>query len=329
VRFENGPMRLEDLETIIPYGLVVGAHVTPIDHMYFAPPPGTPRDAFEVRAVADGVIYEIQPRDINVDTGAARAREWRMDIAHTCTFTTYFDLITSLAPELEAQYDATRERPGTPWEGIPVKAGQLVGRIGAQTLDFGAYDYNVTLAGFVVPEHYDYEPWKVHTVDPFPYFDEPLRSQLLAKALRTLEPLAGKIDWDVDGAMRGNWFAVGTRWYQGLDQRNYWEGHLAIVPHHLDPDLTLFSVGNWSGQARQHAIEPPFDSADVTASSGTVKLVLHQYGTQAGRVEVFDRVEGVALVEMTGPRLLKVELFPGRAATDELAFGPAARLYER
>jgi hypothetical protein len=36
VNFEHSPMRFEDFSVILPYGLVVGAHVTPIDHMYFA-----------------------------------------------------------------------------------------------------------------------------------------------------------------------------------------------------------------------------------------------------------------------------------------------------
>lgn len=31
------PMRMEDFSMIIPYGLVVGDHVTPIDHQYFSP----------------------------------------------------------------------------------------------------------------------------------------------------------------------------------------------------------------------------------------------------------------------------------------------------
>ena len=37
VMFSNSPMRPEDFESLLPYGKIVGAHVTPIDHMYFSP----------------------------------------------------------------------------------------------------------------------------------------------------------------------------------------------------------------------------------------------------------------------------------------------------
>lgn len=348
VTFNVSPMRDEDFVNLLPYGLIVGAHVTPIDHMYFSPPHGSARDAFEVRAIADGVIYSVQPRDINVDTGEGKAREWRLDIAHTCTFTSYFDLITSLDPLLEAEYNKTRGGRAGPWSGIPVKAGQLVGRIGAQTLDFGVYDYNVTLPGFVVPAHYAHEPWKVHTVDPFPYFEEPLRSALLAKMLRQVEPRAGTIDHDVDGTAAGNWFLVGTNGYAGIDPRRYWDGHLSLPTDAIDPTQLRFSIGNWSGDEAQFGVKgnaPAWRSIDTT--TGIVKVELMYYthmdrasgrmGMGPGGVRPGDDVvgvnmgdvRGVALLQLVGPRLLKVEVFPGSTAAQVEGFTDAAKLYER
>jgi len=35
VRFTHSPMRVEDIQTIVPYGMMVGGHVCPIDHGYF------------------------------------------------------------------------------------------------------------------------------------------------------------------------------------------------------------------------------------------------------------------------------------------------------
>lgn len=339
VAFANSPMRPEDFTTLLPYGLVTGAHVTPIDHMYFEVPYGSPRDAYEVRAVADGVIYALAPRDVNVDTGEAKPREWRMDIAHTCTFATYFDLLTSIAPDIQAAYEQGRMPHA-------VKAGQLVGRIGGQTLDFAAYDYNVTLPGFVVPEHYDAEPWKVHTADPFPSFDDATRALLLERMLRTAEPRVGRIDHDVDGTLQGNWFAVGTRWYEGLDRSYYWEGHLSLAPAALDPERFILSVGNLSGEARQLLVRgnAPWP-ADVTPASGRIAYELVEgelvdartgRGSAGGfapgtplRLVERPHVAGTALVEMTGPRSLKLELFPGKAAAEVGGFTAAARAYER
>lgn len=348
VTFSNSPMRDEDFPFILPYGLLVGGHVTPIDHMYFAPPDGSQRDAFEVRAIADGVIYSLQPRDTNVEANRPKLREWRMDIAHTCTFTSYFDLITKLEPSLEAQWNASRAAGG--WRPLPVQAGQLVGWIGAQTLDFGVYDYNVTLPGFVVPDHYQ-EPWKIHTVDPFPHFAEPVRSMLLGKLLRQAEPRAGKIDYDVDGRLVGNWFAVGSGGYGDGGQRwDYWEGHFSFVYDAIDPTHLRFSMGNWSGAPAQFSIvgNTP-DPATVGVESGRVKLELAQTmyaarnradasgfgGEGAFRPgdEIFATaamgIQGVALLEMTEPRLLKLEVFPGKTAAEVADFTAAARMYER
>lgn len=37
VTFAVSPMRYEDVLHMLPYGMLAGAHVTPIDHMYFEP----------------------------------------------------------------------------------------------------------------------------------------------------------------------------------------------------------------------------------------------------------------------------------------------------
>jgi hypothetical protein len=342
-------MRPEDFRAMLPYGLVVGAHVTPIDHMYFEPADrALGRDAYEVRAIADGVIYSMQPRDVNVDTGQAKTREWRMDIAHTCTFTSYFDLLTSLAPDLLQTWNATQGGRTGPWEPIPVHAGQVVGRIGAQTLDFGAYDYNVTLPGLLVPAHYGAESWKLHTVDPFPHFTPDVRDALLAKMLRTAEPRAGKIDHDQDGRLVGNWFKVGTNGYGGANPSYYWEGHLSIAPDAYDPAHVIFSIGNFSGRAEQFGVKGNApDPANVTPETGlvTYELVQHDHRDRKTGAHGFgptgiapgadieavnmDQVLGTALVQMTGPRTLKLEVFPGKSAAEVAGFDGGAWSYER
>ena len=68
------------------------------------------------------------------------------------------------------------------------RRGQVIGKAHYRYgLDFSVHDIGVILSGFVVPSHYT-SPWKIHTVDPFDYFAEPLRSQLLVKNARTAEP---------------------------------------------------------------------------------------------------------------------------------------------
>ena len=114
-----------------------GAHGTPVDHMYFnVTDLSLGRDAYEVRAIQDGVIYNLRPRDTFVDTGEPKEREWRMDIAHTCTFHSYFDLLVNLEPWLLTAWEKAMSGEAGPWNGIPVKSGQVVGRIEGPSLGF-------------------------------------------------------------------------------------------------------------------------------------------------------------------------------------------------
>ncbi len=351
VTFTHRPMRPEDASVILPYGLVTDAHVTPIDHMYFSPADkrSTP-DTYEVRAIADGFIVRVGHRtnfvgDHKGGNGNARpTNDWRLDIEHTCDLYSYFDLITSLTPELLAEVAQLDGQMGSADVRIPIKAGQLIGRIGGQTLDFGVYDNRVML-DFLVPEHYAREAWKVHTVDPFPFFAPSVRQTMLDELARFTEPRAGTIDYDVDGRLIGNWFREGTDGYNGVDQSRYWDGHLAVVPDYLDPSTFHFSIGNFSGQAAQFGVvgNSPRPE-DVSVATGPVRyeLVGYEYidgatgepwksdtPTPAITVKNGTDVKGVALVQLMEDRRLKVEVFPGKTASEVVTFTAAAQIYER
>ena len=81
----------------------------------------------------------------------------------------------------------------------------------------------VKLAGFLTPKLYGHYAWRVHIVDPFDFFDEPLKSKLLALNVRKVKPFFGRIDYDVDGRLIGNWFLEGSGGYPGdrRDPRGY------------------------------------------------------------------------------------------------------------
>lgn len=352
VPLTNLPMALSDFATLLPYGLVVGGHVTPIDHMYFFPAdwPGH-RDEYDVHAIADGQIANIQTRPSHQPAGSLPdSVEYRIWIDHTCTFHSYVDLVTSLSPRLLAYYNATQVNQGRDAGVLAITAGELLGKVGGQTLDFGVYNDEKVLPGFLVPAHYARESWKIHTDDPFLYFAEPVRSQLLAKDPRNAEPRAGKIDYDVDGRLIGNWFQVGTNGYAGAhpdNPYNYWSGHLSLTPDASIPSHLIASLGNWSGEAKQFAVKGNApDFATVSEASGLVKFELVGWAymdadnppatfynfnrTYQHPVAVNnDNVAGVLLVQLTGPRLLKVEGFPGKTAADVTGFDDGANMYER
>ena len=239
------PMKYEDFAFIIPYGMTAGGHVTPIDHQYFPPTVfRSPRDTYEVRAMADARLVDIGERTTDKGT------EYRLIFAMSCKLFYYYDLVTSLTPELKQAYVQRRVN-------IPIKAGQVIGRIGGQTLDFAVWDMDMRLTGFVVPEHYDAEMWKIHTVDPLIYYTEDLKKEALSKYIRTAEPVSGKIDYDIDGMLVGNWFVEGSGGYIPQDKQGggeYWKGHLSLAYDHYDPTSIVVSIGDYGGEAMQFGV---------------------------------------------------------------------------
>ena len=347
------PMKEEDFSILIPYGLVIGGHVTPIDHQYFSPADyKSPRDAYPVYAMADAVVTEIQPRTND------RGTEYRMVFTHSCTSLYYYDLVTSLTGKVKEAYDKNPKDIN-----LPVKAGEQIGKIGGQTLDFAVWDTEKPLTGFVNPASYDGEAWKIYTADPYPYYTPPLRQLLTERNPRTAEPIAGKIDYDIDGKLIGNWFEKDSGGYRDFKNTamEYWGGHLSIAPDMYDPLVIVISVGNYDSypkygsnldtttgdgsSARQYYAKAGGpDPAKVDPTSGLVKyeLVQRRYITPSGEywnnmdlikgpkaVNTGSAVIGTILLQLTGQRTLKVEVFPGKTAGQVSAFGAQAKTYER
>jgi hypothetical protein len=177
----------------------------------------------------------------------------------------------------------------------------------------------------------------VHVVDPFDYFDEPLKGQLLKLNRRKVDPPFGKIDYDIDGRLVGNWFRQGSGGYPGdrRDPRGYWMGHLAFAYHHVEPSVVIVSIGDFDGQPRQFAVKGNGpDPAKVSAKDGVVKyeLVYAPFNSNGERIELpsqMQGVRGVLLAQVLENRKLTIEVFPGRTAGAATGFTSGATAYER
>lgn len=333
------PMDEADFGVILPYGLMVGGHVTPIDHQYFTPrEQNSARDAYPVYAMGDATITDIQPRTDN------RGTEYRFVFTISCTYFYYYDLVTELASDIKAIYD---EKQRGSFE-IKVSAGQEIGRIGGQTLDFAVWDTTKPLKHFVEPDSYKGESWKIYTVDPLDYYTAELKTKALAKYARFVEPRSGRIDYDIDGKLVGNWFKKDSGGYAGptgnTGPTSYWKGHLAIVPDYLDPTATMFSIGEWDGgEASQFVVPAAIDPSTVGIETGLVKYELYQ-GTlttpdgqafmgakpvEGIKMKPFQEVRGCVLLQLIELRLLKLESFPKKNCSTISAFTDAASKYIR
>ena len=342
VAFGSPPLRLEEIINIAPYGLMVGAHVIPSDHQGYHFPKKGPVPQYDVLAVADGEVVDLSVRNVSVDTGQPSSPQYHIQIRHSCSIVTQYDLVDELEPSIAAQMGQIRQ--GKP---VPVKEGQVIGKTGysSQGLDLWVADLRTLASGYVIPDHYTGEAWRIYAIEPFSLFREPLRSQLREKSIRRAEPRGGRAYTDVDGRLIGGWFVKDTNGYPGRNPRDFFRTHIAVTMHAYDPTAIIVSLGDFQGQARQFAVtDNTPDPAQVTVASGMVKYELkyggyfvgdtgkgwdYQTPTENLRVLPFGEVHGTILLQLVADRLLKVEAFPGKRAAEVTAFTDAALLYER
>ncbi len=352
------PMKLDQINSIQPYGLMVGGHVTPVDHQYYiGTDPKALRDTYDVVVPIDGRIVSIEHRGSQVNTplhsvDVPSSDEYRIVIAHSCSFMTYVDLVTSLDDSLKAKLPVgwTPQTLGNSGLNIPVKQGDVIGHIGGQTLDFAVWDLTQKpLPGLLLRPAYDSaEPWKVFTAPPSKFFASSIKQQVLAKYIRTAEPIDGKIDYDQAGKLVGSWFQTDTNGYEGGKNKgvqNYWAGHLAIAPNYIDPKIYVVSIGSFAsrGDAEQFGIRgyAP-DPSTITQASGPVKYELVQQelqnpdgtlwqGAFQKDIKVVNNtsVKGVILLQLVSDSKLRVEVFPGKTAAQVSGFSDKALNYDR
>ena len=336
--FTHLPMDADDFSLLIPYGLMVGDHVTPIDHQYFQPTVfRSAKDTYPVYAMADSQItgIEVHPPE-NGSNGRIR-----MVFTVSCTFFYYYDLVTSVEPGIDQAHLP-----------ISVKAGQLIGHIGGQTLDFAVWNTKKPLKGFINPASYDSEPWKIYTDNPFPYYTPELRKIVESKNPRVVEPVEGKIDYDVDGKLIGNWFDQSTKGYTGRGEGvdpHYSATHLAFAPDLFDPSNFIVSIGSLldqtdnSSDAQHMTLTNSPNPADVSVDTGLVKYdlvpwtYLEPNGGGWDRMSVVKNVKakrlsdvyGCAIAQLTDTRTLKFEVIVGKQCSGINSFGSSVKIYTR
>jgi hypothetical protein len=344
------PIDLNEILYIQPMGLMIGGHVTPIDHGYFYI-----KGAFEepsrqaaVRSPLGGVVTSVTRTSRQGPSGSYD--DYAVTIEATCTFRVRFSNLDDFAGGLgDSVGQLQPNQSATP--NYRVREGELIGHTGLPTangIDVWVEDDNSTLTGFVNPDQYTKsESWKTHVVDLFDFTREPLKSQLLALDMRAASPRWGKIDYDIDGKLVGNWFRQGSGGYAGNQSggEGYWDGHLALVYDANDPSQIVISFGNYQGQPQQFAVvgNTP-DPATVSQETGPVTYELGQIVTYSGdtgrvwdglsyltdiKVRADTPATGTVLMQMVAQRQLRVEIFPGKTAAQVNGFDSGALIYER
>ncbi|MEK6861342.1 MAG: hypothetical protein AABY07_05205 [Nanoarchaeota archaeon] len=332
-KFDYAPTNLDKTKLMLPIGLMVDTHVTPVDHHYFQNFDNQEYD-IEIYSPGDGYIIEIGGGH------GENGNEYRMIIEHTCTISSIYIYISDLPDKIKSFAPVGQGHVNV---RIPVAAGEFLGFY-KTNLDYNLVDEEVTL-NFIVPEHYVRESWKINVPDTYDYFNEPVRSKLIEKSVRTAEPISGKIDYDIDGKLVGNWFVEGTNGYAGSGQGGYWLGHLTLAYDYIDPGRIAISIGGYNGQnSGQFGVAGNAPNPkEIGLKNGLVKYELVQYdyitlsGTSWDRrslvkdltTKINSDVQGTVLVQMIEDRKIKFEAFPGKTASQVSGFTNNAKIYER
>ena len=361
VTFTSPVIRLEDLLPIVPQGIMVTDHVTPIDHGYIGVKPlakartsRTEADFVPITAPADGEVIEVSllgsPTSI------------RIVLAHGCETYSILMVVNRVSGALAYLHDdlmAQRQlRPD-----VRVLAGEELGEQRDNPLDFSVHDGAAWLSGFVAPFSYtSAEAWKPYTVNPWPYFTPELAAAYEQKMQRRAEPRWGRIDQDVRGAASGNWFLAGTMGYSGHSVEAFRAGqplrggmvdgklayswsHLALARHAVDPGRWIMSIGWWQdprGDTAQWLLEVGSgqpDPSQLRAASGIVvyKLWSSIYSPAAindappATYQIVPvAVRGIIAIQVVDEETMNVELMPGTQDPSGFrGFTSAKRLYRR
>lgn len=347
VAFTSPPLKVKDLGYIRPLGAMLDGHVTPTDHVYVAPvKQNVPDNTYPVLMPADGTIVDVSrmpDQYIGDRSGTKLApQDHRITISFSCRYYAIYIHVHKLDGTLGEEAKSLSPNQSKK-VSIDLKAGDTVGYIGGDTFDWTPVDTSKKLSGFITPELYKNESWKIHTVSPFDLYKGDLKKQMESKSLRTVAPVGGRIDYDKPGKLVGTWFREGTNGYSGASRDRYWDGHLSIVPDYIDPSYTVVSLGNWQDKATQLLASVPFDPAKISAKDGLVKVELRKlaYVDQPGATvlgigasrgmhpNANEKAVGTILLQVENGEKLKVEKFPGKTPAQISGFTSAAQAYER
>ena len=341
------PMEWEDLEMVKPMGGVHGNHITPVDHTYWCAKqgemwePGYDYDKsyrYNIKAPADGVIKVIEVFELD---------DHRLELVHTCDFYSifiHFDISDEIltAAGIDPKHSEYLHKE----VNVPVEEGQIIGTNFRLSFDFSLH-YTEKQSQFIYPEHYESAYWVLHTVDIFDYFNESIRDRLLNLSVRKDPPYGGKVDYDIDGRLIGNWFEENTNWFAGTDEFTYYKTHIAIVYDDIDPDFIMVSFGDYEGESKQFGVKGNSpDPADVSIETGLVKYELVGFSYFKGSVDMDNiwmegyaddifansdgfPVQGTVLFQLVEDQRLKMEIFPGQTASQVTGFTSNAKFFER
>lgn len=283
-----------------------------------------------VYAMSDGVIYNIrystrifeEPWASQYGVVAGEEYEdYALFIYLSKTAGMHYGHLSQLAPEIQQQAGQLEISEVNEVE-IHFSAGDVLAYIGTHPgFDIGLYD-TTRVHYFANPDRYDVA---YRSAIPFTdYLPTALREQVWDVNPRTVEPLGGKIDYDVEGTLSGNWFLEGTT---GWDESK----QLVFARHERYADKVMIA----DGSPRSSGLDPylwwVFGNAPlpetITPASGKVEYMVATWWKLVADENT--PAEGTLLIEMTADDRIEYEFVPDKLPGEVEDFSAAARVYVR
>jgi hypothetical protein len=231
--------------------------------------------------------------------------DYRIEFDHTESVLSYFDHICNLAPDIIV--------------GVEVQTGELVGyaRRSHGAFDIGVINFDV-VNSFITPERY--HEFYLYYDDPYTYFTDSIRQILELKNPRVGEPKGGKIDFDQEGTLVGNWFTEGTPMTYEASSYLYGENQLAFVYDMYNSSTILISCGG-TLEAAPFAFKVVGNAPDPVLVSPASGLVKYQLDSPFNELTM--------LVQMIDNRTIQAEVFADSLPSEVASFTPDSRIYVR
>lgn len=290
-----------------------------------------------VYAMGDGYITNIEKEFRTIpphgppDLVGTDYDDFTLDFVYTKDVGGYYGHISALHEDILEQAGEIKKGRGKHNRvKIKITAGQILGYIGPhEGIDIGMYDYS--------REHYFANPkWYGRQYRSAVCYTDYLPTGMLDEIWeinpRTVEPRCGKIAYDKEGTVAGNWFLEGAKEITEWSKQLYFARHdvygdrITIVDAsplldgdfmesgHLDP-YTWWVIGN----------EPEPES--ITVDSGPVKFEVATWWRVLRYEEPI--VEGIVLVQLIDSETLQYEWFEDKHASEVSGFTGNSRVYKR
>lgn len=331
VEFDISPIDLDGVMFFEPMGLM---GVFPQDHGgFWHVQRDVPEPSMRIYALADGHISALGKSGLDFWVEIKYSTTISTKLGHVGRFESF--ILQQSGPLLEGQ---------PVFMNIDVKKGQVIGYVSPfSPLDIGLHDQE-SIKSFCYPELFWFET--LYASDIFDYFKEPVKSELLSKAIREQPPRGGKVDYDVCGALVGNWFL------QGGDKFKF-ENYFAIGYDHIHPQRVAIFDGYPCFAENRSAQEATICSyfrawiknnaplpETIDLAYGIVKYeIIYRRGWESTdnityTLQSLEGVDeniplGVFIFEMLNSETMQVEYFPDQLADEITGFSGNQRIYVR